>query len=142
MTEIFDRLTSTPSFVGLLVIIIGGWRLSWFLMRDGGPFGLMVDIRERMGMSHTLDNIPLPYFGGFPGTLFICMWCMSFWTSIVVFLIWAAFPPAAGVLAGWGGACIVESVVGYWHMNSVPTEEDVRVENVEHSPNGQGEIES
>lgn len=128
MTDILDRLTSTPSIVAVAIIILGSWRLSWFLMRDGGPFGIMVEVRERMGFSHTLDNIPLPYHGGFPGTLFACMWCMTFWTSIVVFLIWAAFPPVTVVLAVWGGACVVESVVGYWHVNSMPIQNDIRVE--------------
>ena len=136
MTDIIDRLTSTPSLVSLVIIALGSWRLAWFLMRDGGPFGLMVEIRERMGLSHTIDNVVLPYYGGFPGTLFICMWCMSFWTSALVFVVWAAFPPVAAVLAAWGGACLVESVVGYWHINSIPPEYDTRVDEVEHSPNG------
>ncbi len=130
MNEILDRLTSTPSIVPLAIIILGSWRLSWFLMRDGGPFGVMVEIRERMGFSHTLDNIPLPYHGGFPGTLFACMWCMTFWTSIMVFLVWAAFPPVAGALAGWGGACVVESVVGYWHIKTA---------NIQQNMGGQGD---
>ena len=120
MTEILDRLTQLPSFTSLVVWALASWRVSWFLMRDGGPFGIMMEIRERLGFSHTVEGIPLPYFGGFPGTLFACMWCMSFWTSILVFVVWALFPPVAFILAAWAGACVVESVVGYWHIRSTP----------------------
>ncbi len=120
MTDILDRLTSTPSFVQMLMIIVASWRLAWFLIRDGGPFGLMREVRECLGFSHTLEGIPLPYFGGFPGTLFACMWCMSFWTSILMFLVYAAFPPVVAILATWGCACIIETVVGYWHIRSTP----------------------
>ena len=103
---------------------VSAWRVAVFLVRESGPWRIIRRIREWSGIDHDFEGRPLPYLGGMPGSLFTCVWCMSFWTAIMVYVMGVYANVIVNVLALWGLAAIIETSVGYLAFQSYKNDHD------------------
>lgn len=94
----------------IIIVALGGWRLAVLLNEERGPFNIMVHIRSRFRVEHSDDGTPFSYPDRFPGSVFACAWCMTFWTCIAVFGILLVIPEIAFLLAAWAIACLIHKV--------------------------------
>lgn len=70
--------------------------------KDGRPYRLW----HKDGASYTYDEGTAPRDKGFIGSLLACPWCLSFWVSVGMTLLWLVFGSAFTMLmvpfALWG----------------------------------------
>lgn len=82
-----------------VVIICGlaGWRLAYFLVNERGLFNLGGLARYLAGqrvVERTVDTpngkvkVPTRVAYGEIARMLECVWCSSFWTSILMFILW------------------------------------------------------
>ena len=74
-----------------LVLGFATWRLSAMLSYEGGPFGVFFWFRGKLGFDQ-YDNeeiAPDTFFGN----LFACVWCLSFWIAIGVWIAYRLWTP-------------------------------------------------
>lgn len=82
-----------------MIVICGlaGWRLAYFLVNERGLFNIGGLIRYMAGqrtVERTLDTpngrviVPTRMAYGELAKMLECVWCSSFWTSILMFLLW------------------------------------------------------
>jgi hypothetical protein len=82
--------------VGFLLSALAVWRLSHLLSQEDGPFGIVFQVRKKLGQ-------------GFFGSLLDCFHCVSVWVSIPFacylapswvegILLWFALSGGAGLL--------------------------------------------
>lgn len=111
--SLWDQLNEVPTKIELMIMALAAWRLAVFLVRESGPWRIVRRVREWSGIDHDMEGHPLPYLGGMPGSLFSCVWCMSFWTAIMMHAvaIWADLVVTSFAL--WGLVAVIETVVGY-----------------------------
>lgn len=114
----WDRFNDIPSAFGLLTMALATWRVAVFLVRESGPWRIVRRIREWSGIDHDIEGRPLPYLGGMPGSLFACVWCMSLWTAIMVYVVAVWVDLVIVIVALWALAAIIETVVGFVSYNS------------------------
>ncbi len=107
-----DAFLNTPSTIEFGIMAIATWRVAFFLVYEGGPANIVQHIREWLGIDHSPDGTPLPYLGGGLGSLFSCVWCMSFWQAIMIVAVWVYAPYVVIGLALWGMAAVVETILG------------------------------
>lgn len=122
--SLWDQFNHIPSKMELFIMAIAAWRVAVFLVRESGPWAIVRRVREWAGIDHDVVGLPLPYIGGMPGSLFTCIWCMSFWTAIMVYVIavWADLVVTA--LALWGLAAMIETVMTYLNFQSYRHDHD------------------
>ena len=96
----------------LLTKVLATWRLSAFLVYDHGPFAVFEKLREAAGVQYRGDDgWPLSFWG----QLLSCVWCVSVWMAMLVWMIdktparWILKP-----LAISGGAILFDEV-REWH---------------------------
>ncbi len=99
-------------FFSFVVMGLATWRLSSLLVRESGPFSLLSKMRHAIGVRYNQQSVP-------EGTnalaeAFTCVWCLSVWVGLGLWLLWAAFPSwvmwIAGPLGLSGVAVIVDEV--------------------------------
>jgi hypothetical protein len=93
-------------------MVLATWRLASLFVSEDGLFNVFRRIRSLTGVSHhddgTVAQIPdktLP-------KLFTCLWCMSLWTAVVVYVLWIYAPFLVWILGLSTGGIIVERVRG------------------------------
>lgn len=90
-------LVPWSNFFTLLVSVLATWRLAHLLVREDGPFDLVLRLRVRLGE-------------GFAGRTLDCPYCLSLWLA-APFAVLLADGIVRGVVA-WlaisGGACALE----------------------------------
>ncbi len=97
---------------GLLLGILGVWRITHLLNAEDGPFDLFVRLRQKAGQ-------------GFWGTLLDCFYCLSLWVAIPFalavggnwrerFLLWLALSGGAALLERVTPANHGDKSVHYW----------------------------
>lgn len=84
----------------LLILTIATWRLAYFIAKEAGPFGCMAALRQRF---------PL-------GGLTSCIYCVSIWAALALYLISQVFMPAVYVFAVAGGAMLAHRYTGGDHI--------------------------
>lgn len=96
----------------IFVTGLAAWRLVIFLIEERGPFSFMLKLRERFGIEHDdVSDLPVSWPDSFPGSLFSCLWCLSFWTSAFFFgMLWIE-PLVVYAFAVWGAAVVINQVV-------------------------------
>lgn len=81
----------------LLIISIATWRISYMIASEDGPFGVFLQLRR---------VAPL-------GGLTTCMYCVSVWAALVLWLVWQTVAqPAVVIVALSGGALMLGSWTG------------------------------
>ncbi len=99
-----------PLWFQLPMVILAAWRAAVLLVYEGGPFGTFKRLRSFMDINHDLEGQPVSWPDHLPGSLFGCVWCLSFWTSLVLYgILWVA-PPIVVVLGIWGAATYLEAL--------------------------------
>lgn len=98
-----------PEWVMWAALPLGAWRLAILLSQEGGPFGMFRRIRTSMGFQHDENGFVASWPNRFPATLFSCIWCLSFWTTLVLCLILVLAPWVVVVLGAWGAATYLEA---------------------------------
>lgn len=116
--SLWDQFNGIPSKMELFLIAMASWRVAVFLVRESGPWRIIERIRIWSGIDHDVQGRPLPYFGGMPGSLFTCIWCMSFWTAIMMYVVAVWADLIVTVLALWGIVAAIETAITYVVMMS------------------------
>lgn len=109
--SLWERFNDIPSTIELVIMALAAWRVAVFLVRESGPWCILRRIREWSGIDHDIEGRPLPYLGGMPGSLFSCVWCMSFWTAIMVYAVGVWTDLVVNILALWALAALIETAV-------------------------------
>ena len=81
----------------ILVLGFATWRLSAMLSYERGPFGIFFWFRRLLKFEQ-YDNeeiAPDTFFGN----LFACVWCLSFWIAIGMWVAYRAWPETLIVAA-------------------------------------------
>lgn len=79
--------------ITLLYLVLLGfatWNISSLLVREDGPFLVFARLRNRVGVIVSAEGIV--YADNALGELFTCIWCMSRWVSLVLFVSFYFFP--------------------------------------------------
>lgn len=99
-----------PAWIQLLMIFFGAWRLAILFVLEGGPGGIIRRLRDLMGFTHDDEGVVMSWPDHLPGSVFACIWCLTFWTTLVLYgILWVA-PPVVMVLGTWGVATYLEAV--------------------------------
>ena len=102
-------LLDPPVWIQLPMVVLAAWRVAVLLIWEGGPGGIFRWVRTRMGIQHDEGGAPTTWPDGFPASLFTCVWCLSFWTTLLLYgILWAA-PYVVVVLGTWGAATYLEA---------------------------------
>ena len=103
-------LLDPPQWIQLLMVFFGAWRVSILLVLEGGPGGVVRWLRSLMGILHDDDGVAFSYPTHLPGSLFACVWCLSFWTTLALYgILWVA-PIVVMVIGTWGVATYLEAL--------------------------------
>lgn len=82
--------------VNLIVTGIATWRVSNILFDERGPFDLILQLREQLGITHDSDGDPFIWPNG---SIFQCIWCLSIWVGLVLSVLPAAISRVFAVSA-------------------------------------------
>ena len=100
------------TFDAVIIIGMAAWRLARFAVYEGGPWGFMRWIRERVGIIHDEDGDVVSVPQAVAGNLLGCVWCTSLWTAMILYVVWVAEPAIVMVVAMWGIASAAEATFG------------------------------
>jgi len=102
-------LLDPPVWLQLPLIVVAAWRVAVLLVLEGGPFAVFRRLRNLMGFEHDEAGQPVSWPDDLPGSLFACVWCLSFWTTLALYgILWVA-PYVVVVLGTWGAATYLEA---------------------------------
>lgn len=105
-----DWVLNPPIYLQVGAGALVAWRLAVLFAYEAGPFRLILKFRERLGYDHDDDGHVVSYRDDFPVSLLSCVWCLSFWTTLVVYgILWAA-PYFVVVLGTWAAATYLEAI--------------------------------
>ena len=105
MTLLFDP----PVWIQLPMVVLAAWRVAVLLVLEAGPWDVFLRLRTLMGIGHDDSGAPSAWPEDPPGSLFVCVWCLSFWTTLVLYgILWVA-PYVVVVLGTWGAATYLEA---------------------------------
>ncbi len=99
-----------PIYLQAVAVVAGAWRLAVLLVFEAGPFGVFTWLRARIGIDHDADGVPTSWPDGTVAKLFGCVWCMSFWTTLVVYAILWAAPYVVVIFGTWAAATYLEAL--------------------------------
>lgn len=101
--------------VDLVILALACWRLVLLVQQERGPLAVFTRIRERLGVMHDEDGMPVSWPDTEVGLLVRCCRCGSIWVGVGLAGIYLATPVAATLLALpfalSAGALIVEVIV-------------------------------
>ena len=93
----------------VVAVALATWATAVTLIYKGGPGNVILLLRKRLGVVHDEDGAPAGIPDTWPGSVFGCVWCMSLWTTPVLYgILWAAPYVVVGI-ATWGAAMLLES---------------------------------
>lgn len=87
------------SFTAIVTIGLAAFSITFLLRYVDGPLGVFAKIREIV-----VDNNPVSFFA----ELFSCFWCLGFWISCLMLLLYIYCPEIVWLFAVYG-------VVGFLH---------------------------
>lgn len=92
--------------LSLLLLSAAVWRISYMLVWEDGPYYIFNSVREFVGVRYDIDlnrkidsNPMLPKWRNSLAELFNCVYCMSVWVSILVYIVYLFKPFLAVALA-------------------------------------------
>lgn len=92
------------SLTKFAILALATWRLASLIVRENGPFDVFTRVRAFVGAE---DEGELRGFA----ELFSCVWCMSVWTAMVLYLTLRVPILAIGLAASAAAVIIDERVV-------------------------------
>ncbi len=104
-----------PNALDFLIMALASWRAAVFLVREDGPFFVARWLRERAGIQHDSESgAPVVVPENVLALALACVWCTSFWTSIIMLALWFSVwgVPVVLLMAVAGAAVVVEAIVG------------------------------
>ena len=76
-----------------LIMTLACWRLSALFSYECGPWDIFRKFRERIGVYHDDGNCdPQGDDGSFLSKLFGCVWCISVWFAIMIYVCFKLWP--------------------------------------------------
>lgn len=102
---------ATPNLIDIILLSFGTWRVSQALVFETGPFNLFRAVRELLGFEYAEDGFVVVIPETFPGSVFSCVWCMSFWIAFPALTIFYVSPIVVTFLGLWGLASAIASVI-------------------------------
>jgi hypothetical protein len=78
-------------FSDFVVYGLATWRLASMVVREDGPWGMFMELRELAGIEHDdgeIFIIPDEFFAN----LLSCVWCASMWVGFFWLVFWMAWP--------------------------------------------------
>lgn len=102
---------ATPNLIDIILLSFGTWRVSQALVIETGPFNLFRVVRELLGFEYAEDGLVIVLPESFPGTVFTCVWCMSFWIAFPALTIFYVSPIVVTFLGLWGLASAIASLI-------------------------------
>lgn len=90
-----------------VVLALATWRISSLLVDESGPFRIFIRIREKVGITHDMDDNVAIIPDGFMPELLSCIWCTSLWVGLIWtlmyllcnYLLYLALPFALSAVA-------------------------------------------
>lgn len=82
-----------------LLMGLASWRICSLFMKESGPWGMFIKIRELFGIKHYEDGSVLSYRDNFFCKLFACCWCFSVWVGGAFALLYIFLPSVAIIIA-------------------------------------------
>ncbi|SDN52943.1 DUF1360 domain-containing protein [Bacillus sp. OK048] len=107
-------------FIDLFIVIFASFRLTHLIVYDKitsfirRPFFTVNIVENNLGQLEETVEIKGTGIRHFIGTLLSCFWCVGFWSSLTVVVIYIYFPvtyPFIVVLAVAGAAAVIESKI-------------------------------
>lgn len=92
----------------LLAIILATYRVTHLVTYEEGPFDACLRLREWTGIRHGDEGEFTEIPERFLPKLFSCLPCLSLWMAGLIYLIWRIEPIPVWILAGSGGAIIIQ----------------------------------
>ena len=90
-------MTQLELLVQALIVGAASWRVASLFVQEEGPLGVFWRIRNRLGID--VDAIAPAGVRGFLHELFSCVWCLSVYTTPLVWLWYEAEPITATIAA-------------------------------------------
>lgn len=104
---------------GLDFIILGfaTVRLSYMIMWERGPWNLFVRLRTWAGIEHE-DGVSVVYPDTFSGRLLQCIYCLSVWVAVLLFLAELVIPWSRIVVAPLGISGLALLIYAWWQREN------------------------
>lgn len=99
----------TLALFDVLCIGLASWRLASLVVHEEGPFEVFERVRVFVGAERPGE------IRGLLPKLFTCVWCFSFFTSVLMVAIYYIHVLPVMLMAAWGVAVIIEATVGFKH---------------------------
>jgi len=90
------------TFLYLTILGLAAWNISSLLVREDGPGLIFARLRHKVGVIVSADGVV--YAENWFGELFTCVWCMSRWVALFLFISFYFFPVPIALF------CIVLSI--------------------------------
>jgi len=92
------------------------WRLSALFVYECGPWHIFRKFRDKIGITSRLDNCePLSWDDNLLANLFGCVWCISIWFAIMIYVTYKIWPGGTILIlspfAISAGAIIAEKLI-------------------------------
>ncbi len=93
---------------------VAAWRIASLLVRERGPYAVFERLRNQLSNweinrdGDTFEKVPANEWAH----VFSCVWCLSVWVTVPVFVISFVSPYAVAMLAAMTTAIIVEHNLG------------------------------
>lgn len=97
------------------MLALASWRLATFMVKERGPWDMALRLREWAGISHDEAGEPESWpDGGVLAGVLSCVWCCSFYTAVLMLVLWVSGPGVVVVLALGiaGGAVFLDEIRG------------------------------
>lgn len=91
----------------LILIGLASWRIASLLVNEDGPALVFDHLRAGVGLGREPGEV-----SGFLPLLFSCIWCMSVWTTPLMYVVWLLEPRAVMIVAAMAVALIPEALHG------------------------------
>lgn len=98
--------------VEIAAIGLAAWRVSALFAYEKGPGKIFLRLREVLGYTHNEKGEPESWPDKFLPELISCPWCLSLWTSVLMWGIYQLAPEVVLVLAA---STIVISIERWVH---------------------------
>lgn len=96
--------------IDLIAFILATYRVSSLIVDESGPFGIFQKLREFTGIIHDEEGEIACVPNNVIANLCSCLWCMSIWTAIILYIVWWLTPIPIYILAASAGVMIIDNV--------------------------------
>ena len=80
------------NFIELVIYGMATWRVASLLVKESGPFDLLVHLRSLVGIQHDDNGDPYGYPDNVLAQVLSCVWCTSIWVALFWMIFSLIFP--------------------------------------------------